>query len=54
MDGNCKSSSTDCEEVVVPSQYAADETSTDLRIVKPIVGGPAGGTAEVTIILAKK
>jgi hypothetical protein len=53
-EGNCKAASTDCEELIVPSQRAADETSTDLRIVKPVSGGPAGATAEVTIILAKK
>ena len=54
IDGNCKSSSTDCEDVISPSQSAADETSADLRIVKPVAGGPPGATAEVTIILAKK
>lgn len=53
-EGNCKSTSTDCEEVIVPSQRAADETSADLRIVKPVSGGPAGATVEVTIILGKK
>jgi len=53
-EGNCKSTSTDCEEVIVPSQRAADETSADLRIVKPVSGGPAGATVEVTVVLAKK
>jgi predicted small lipoprotein YifL len=54
VDGNCKSTSTDCEEVIVPSQSAADEASTDLRIVKPVSGGPAGATVEVRVILGKK
>jgi hypothetical protein len=54
VEGNCKSSPTDCEDVIVPSQVAADENSTDLRIVKPVAGGPLGATAEVTIILGKK
>jgi hypothetical protein len=53
-EGNCKSAPTDCEDVIVPSQVAADENSTDLRIVKPVAGGPPGATAEVTIILGKK
>jgi len=54
IEGNCKSSSTDCEEVVSPSQSASDESSVDLRIVKPVAGGPPGATVEVTVILAKK
>ena len=54
VEGNCKATSTDCEEVVVPSQRAADETSADLRIVKPVSGGPAGATVELTVVLAKK
>lgn len=54
VEGNCKSDSTDCEEVLVPSQTAVDEASTDLRIVKPVAGGPAGATVEVTVIFAKK
>jgi hypothetical protein len=53
-EGNCKTNATDCEEVIVPSQSALDERSTDLRIVKPVAGGPAGATVEVTVILAKK
>ena len=54
IDGDCRSSSTDCEDVISPSQSAADENSVDLRIVKPVVGGPPGATVEVTVILAKK
>src|SRR5262249_31634445 len=54
VDGDCKSTSTDCEDVITPSQRAADEASADLRIVKPVSGGPAGATVEVTVVLAKK
>ncbi len=53
-ESNCKESPTSCEEVVVPSQYVKDEKSADLRVIKPVVGGPAGATAEVTILLGKK
>jgi hypothetical protein len=54
VQGNCKSDSTDCEEVIVPSQTADDEDSTDLRIVKPVSGGPSGATVMLTVTLAKK
>jgi hypothetical protein len=53
VEGNCNGRSTDCEEVIAPSQNAHDEKSADLRIVKPVIGGPAGATVEVTVILAK-
>jgi hypothetical protein len=53
-ESTCGKSPTDCEEVVVPSHYAADLDSVDLRIVKPVVGGPAGATVEVTISIKKK
>jgi hypothetical protein len=53
-EGDCKSGSTDCEEIVVPSQSAADETSADLRLIRPVSAGPAGATAETTVVLAKK
>lgn len=54
VEGGCKAASTDCEEVIVPSQRATDERSADLRIVRPVSPGPAGATAEVTVILSKK
>lgn len=53
-DSTCKTSPTDCNEAVVPSQYLATPGSADLRIIKPVIGGPAGATAEVTIVLQKK
>jgi hypothetical protein len=52
-ESTCGNSPTDCEEVVVPSHYAKDLDSADLRIVKPVVGGPRGATVEVTISLVK-
>jgi hypothetical protein len=53
-DSTCKHSPTDCNEAVVPSHYLATPGSADLRIVKPVIGGPAGATAEVTVVLQKK
>lgn len=53
-DSNCRSSPQDCEEVVVPSQVEADPKSVDLRVIKPVLGGPAGATAEITVTILKK
>jgi hypothetical protein len=53
-DSTCRRSPGDCEETVVPSQFEPDAKSIDLRIIKPVVGGPEGATAEITVtILAK-
>jgi hypothetical protein len=53
-ESNCKKSPADCEEVVVPSHYTTEPASVDLRIVKPVVGGPPGATVEVTVSIRKK
>lgn len=53
-DSSCKGSPTDCEEVVVPSQYEPDPKSVDLRVIKPVPGGPPGATAEITVTILKK
>lgn len=53
-DSSCKKSPTDCEEVVVPSQYEADPKSVDLRVIKPAPGGPPGASAEITVTILKK
>ncbi|MEO8797523.1 MAG: hypothetical protein ABI551_06540 [Polyangiaceae bacterium] len=53
-DSTCKGSPTDCDEVLVPSRYFSTPGSADLRVVRPVIGGPAGATAEVTVVLKKK
>ncbi len=54
VDSTCDKAPADCEETVVPSQFEADPKSVDLRIIKPVVGGPEGATAEIIVtILAK-
>lgn len=53
-ESTCRTNPTFCEEVLVPSQYSADPDSADLRIVRPVVGGPAGATVEVTVTVTKK
>lgn len=54
LDGTCRSSPTDCDEAFVPSRHVASADSVDLHVVKPVIGGPAGANAEVTVVLKKK
>ncbi|MEO8877241.1 MAG: hypothetical protein ABI461_16730 [Polyangiaceae bacterium] len=49
----CKSTPTDCNEVITPSHYLTTPGTADFRVVKPVSGGAAGATAEITIILKK-
>ncbi len=53
-DSTCKSSPTNCDEAFVPSRYFSTPGSVDLRVVRPVIGGPVGATAEVTVVLKKK
>jgi hypothetical protein len=53
-DSTCKGSANDCDEALVPSRYFATPDSVDLRVVKPVIGGPAGATAELIVVLKKK
>jgi hypothetical protein len=50
----CKSSPLSCERVEVPSRMVKDPKSVDLTIVRPMVGGPPGGTVSVKITVVKK
>lgn len=43
----CKKDPKNCEQIVVPSRFVADEASADIRITRPT----ADGTVEVTVIL---
>ncbi len=53
-ENSCRSSPSSCEKVEVPSRYLKDKRSADLTLVRPMVGGPPGGTVTVTIVLGKK
>lgn len=50
----CKGSPSSCEKVEVPSRMVKDTKSVDLTIVRPMVGGPPGGTVSVKITIVKK
>ncbi len=53
-ENSCKGSPTNCEKVEVPSRYLKDKRSADLTVVRPLIGGPAGATVTVTIVLGEK
>jgi len=53
-ENTCKSSPSNCEMVEVPSRMVKDTKSVDLTVVRPMVGGPPGGTVTVKVTLVKK
>jgi hypothetical protein len=53
-ENTCKDSASNCEKVEVPSRMVKDPNSVDLTIVRPMVGGPPGGTVQVKVTIAKK
>jgi len=53
-ENTCKGSPSNCEMVEVPSRMVKDTKSVDLTVVRPMVGGPPGGTVTVKLTLAKK
>lgn len=44
----------DCEQAFVPSAYATGTETVDLRVTKPVSGGPPGAYSEVIVALTKK
>ena len=50
----CRKNAADCSQIVVPSGYSPAPDAVDLKVVKPVSGGPPGATAVVTVTLVKK
>jgi hypothetical protein len=50
----CRKNAADCSQIVVPSGYSPAPDAVDLKVVKPVSGGPPGATAVVTLTLVKK
>jgi hypothetical protein len=53
-ENSCKDSPSNCEMVEVPSRLAKEPSSVDLTVIRPMVGGPPGGTVSVKVTVAKK
>jgi hypothetical protein len=50
----CGKNPADCEQILVPSGYSATPGAVDLKVVRPVSGGPQGARVSVVVTLVKK